>query len=396
MRKRVGDAVVQHLRHLADQLGSEIAADDVAAERQRKPARALVPPLAEIDDLAQAVLGVRQLPFVDEQARVGLAVGDEPLDLIERHDDVLEIGLVESQREIGGRQRAGNRNPLSLHLRGAVLAGHDDRAVVVAHARAVRQQRVLVRKVRVGVERHRGDLVLAVEGGAVQRLDVGEDLVDLDAAGVDGARRQTVEHERVVRVRAVRDGDSHRASWAEAPTRGRSALTAAATRSIARSMSSAVLVRPRPKRIEARPRSPVAPMASITCETALLPDAHAEPVETARSLSAISSASPSTPSKLTWRLCASRGAMAPLTCTPSPRRDRSPSSSLSLNAPRRVASAAISVLQTSAAAPRPTMPGTLSVPALRPFSCPPPAICAGSAIRGLRRRTNSAPDPFGP
>ena len=32
--------------------------------------------------------------------------------------------------------------------------------------------------------------------------------------------------------------------------------------------------------------------------------------------------------------------------------------------------------QTRAAAPRPTIPGTLSVPERRPFSCPPPSICA--------------------
>ena len=93
-------------------------------------------------------------------------------------------------------------------VRSAVLPRDDDRAVVVAHARAVRQQRVLVREVRVGVERHGGDLVLALERRAVQRLDVRQHLVDLDAAGVDVAARQAVEHERVVRIRAVGDGDT--------------------------------------------------------------------------------------------------------------------------------------------------------------------------------------------
>ena len=34
-----------------------------------------------------------------------------------------------------------------------------------------------------------------------------EDLIDDDAAGVDVAAREPEEHERVVRIRAVRDGD---------------------------------------------------------------------------------------------------------------------------------------------------------------------------------------------
>ena len=70
--------------------------------------------------------------------------------------------------------------------------GHDDRAVVVAHAGAVRQQRVLVDEVRVGVKRDGRDFVLAVERRAVQRLDVRQHLIDDDAAGVDVAARQPV------------------------------------------------------------------------------------------------------------------------------------------------------------------------------------------------------------
>ena len=63
----------------------------------------------------------------------------------------------------------------------SVLPSDDDRAVVVAHAGAVRQERVLVGEVGVGVKGHRGHLVFAVERRAVQRLDVREDLLDLDA-----------------------------------------------------------------------------------------------------------------------------------------------------------------------------------------------------------------------
>ena len=79
------DTVANHLR-------AEIAADDVAAERQRQPAGALGPPLAEVDDLPQAVVLVRELPLVDQQPRVRLAVENRLLNLVERHDHELESG----------------------------------------------------------------------------------------------------------------------------------------------------------------------------------------------------------------------------------------------------------------------------------------------------------------
>jgi hypothetical protein len=69
VRQRVGDAVVQQLRDLADHLGPEIAADDVAAERQRQAAGPLVHHFAQVHDLPQAVVGVGELPLVDQQSR---------------------------------------------------------------------------------------------------------------------------------------------------------------------------------------------------------------------------------------------------------------------------------------------------------------------------------------
>ena len=65
---------------------------------------------------------------------------------------------------------------------GPSFAGDDDRTVVVAHARPVRQEKVLVRQMRVGVERDRGHLVGARERRAIQRLDVAEQMFDLEAA----------------------------------------------------------------------------------------------------------------------------------------------------------------------------------------------------------------------
>ena len=193
---------------MRDHLGPEVAADDVAAERQRQAAGPLRPPLAEVDDLLQALVLIRQLPFVDEQPGLGLAIEDGLLNLVERNHDVLEVGLVEPQRQVRGRQRPRNRDAAPLDGRRSAGLRDDDRAVVVAHAGAVRQQRVLVGEVRVGVKRDGGDFVRAVERGAIQRLDVGQHLLDDEPAGIDGAARQAEEHERIVGIGAVGDGDS--------------------------------------------------------------------------------------------------------------------------------------------------------------------------------------------
>jgi len=71
----------------------------------------------------------------------------------------------------------------------------------------VREQGVAVGEVGVGVERDRGDLQLAGEGAAVQRLDVGQLVHVATVAGVDLALRHRPEHEGVIGIGAVRDAD---------------------------------------------------------------------------------------------------------------------------------------------------------------------------------------------
>ena len=68
---------------------------------------------------------------------------------------------------------------------------------------------VAVRQVRVGVKRHGGDFVAALERRAVQRFDIRQHLVDLDAAGRHLAAGQAIEHERVVGIGTVSDGNTH-------------------------------------------------------------------------------------------------------------------------------------------------------------------------------------------
>src|SRR5690606_23677780 len=82
--------------------------------------------------------------------------------------------------------------------------------VLVAHARSMGQQQVLVGDVRVGVEGDGGYLVRAVERGAVQRFDVAEQVFDLESVGGNAAARETEEHEGVIGIGAVGDGDLHR------------------------------------------------------------------------------------------------------------------------------------------------------------------------------------------
>ena len=139
---------------------------------------------------SQPFVLIRQLTFVDQQTSFGASVQNGLPDLVEGHDNVFEVGLVESQRQVGGRQGARDGDAGAFDLGRTTRAGDDDGPVLVAHAGAVRQQRVLVDQVRVGVERDRCDFVTALERGAVQGLDIREDLVHDDPAGVDVAARQ--------------------------------------------------------------------------------------------------------------------------------------------------------------------------------------------------------------
>ena len=56
---------------------------------------------------------------------------------------------------------------------------------------------------------NRGDLVAAVERSAVQRLDVGEQMGELEPVGRHMAARQPVEHERIIGIGTMGDCDVH-------------------------------------------------------------------------------------------------------------------------------------------------------------------------------------------
>jgi hypothetical protein len=71
----------------------------------------------------------------------------------------------------------------------------------------VREQRVLVGDVGVGVEADGRHLVDAARGLLVQGLYVFEDVLEFEIARVELAGREAVEHEGVVGVGRVGDGD---------------------------------------------------------------------------------------------------------------------------------------------------------------------------------------------
>src|SRR5438445_12925863 len=107
MGQPVLDARFEVSRDGAHELLPEVAAYDIAAEGQREICL-LVPPLAEVRPEVQPAIAVGQLPFVDQKTGVGFSGRDEVLDLIERHDDMSDGLLIQSQREIRGRQVAGH------------------------------------------------------------------------------------------------------------------------------------------------------------------------------------------------------------------------------------------------------------------------------------------------
>src|SRR5689334_24097086 len=125
------DAVVQEAREGVDVCGAEIPPDDVSTEGQRKPARSVRPPLAEIDDLLQSFFCVRQLTLVNQQTGLDGSAVHFFLDLVERHDDELDIRVEQPQRQKGRRQLAWNRDADAFERRRAILTSDDDGTVAV-------------------------------------------------------------------------------------------------------------------------------------------------------------------------------------------------------------------------------------------------------------------------
>jgi hypothetical protein len=80
-------------------------------------------------------------------------------------------------------------------------------AVVIRPGTAMREDGVAVLHERIGVQGNRGHLETALESPLVQGLDVLEDVLERELAGIDDSCAETPEHERVVRVRTMPQSD---------------------------------------------------------------------------------------------------------------------------------------------------------------------------------------------
>ena len=149
-------------------LGPKIAADDVAAQRQRQ-AGLLLPPDAQIDDQLQSLILKRQLSFVDDQAGVEFARLDRVENLVERHHLVREAARAAAaasvRKAVVMRPRARRFCALASVVERHRLAGHHHRAIAIAHAAAARQQGVFVEQMGVGMDADGGDFQLAPRPG---------------------------------------------------------------------------------------------------------------------------------------------------------------------------------------------------------------------------------------
>ena len=118
-----------------------------------------------------------------------------------------ELEDEERRRQLAGDDDLG----LPELVEGQALARHDDRAVAGADRGAVRQERIALVHERVRRERHRRHLETAFERPFVQRLDVLDDRLELEALRIDGPGGEPPEHEGVVGIGAETDADHHAA-----------------------------------------------------------------------------------------------------------------------------------------------------------------------------------------
>ena len=144
----------------------------------------------------KTLLLVSELALVNQKTRRGGAFFYFIHDVIEMHHTVFGFlaPQIEAQREIGRRQktRDGDFHVLESFGRHR-LARDDDGAVILPEARPVRQNGVAIRQVAIRMKADGAHLVLALESGLVQRLDVVEFMDEFIFALRDLPVRQGVE-----------------------------------------------------------------------------------------------------------------------------------------------------------------------------------------------------------
>jgi hypothetical protein len=152
---------------------------------------------------------VGELALVDDEPGIVVAGQNGRDDLIEGDGLGADLGVEDFEREIGGGQGAGNGDFDAAQILGRQrLAGDDHGAVALADAAAATHQRVVLLQVRVGVEADGGDVEEGlVLGAAVEGLDVAQGVGEAVAGDADLVGGQAIEHEGVIGVGTVGDGD---------------------------------------------------------------------------------------------------------------------------------------------------------------------------------------------
>ena len=149
---------------------------------------------------------------MDDEAGVEVARQDLGDNAIEWDGDGFNSRIEDFEREIGGGKDAGNGELDSDDiLHGDPAIGDDHGAVALADASAAAHQRVVLLDVGVGVE---ADGLTIVEGlfarAAIESLYVAKRMAEVIAGDANLIRCQAVEHEGIIGVGAVGDGDFHR------------------------------------------------------------------------------------------------------------------------------------------------------------------------------------------
>ena len=107
MVEGVLDAVAQGVGGGEEGVGAEGPADGVSTEREREVGL-FAPPLAEVEELEQAVIRVGELALVDDEAGLVFAGDYGGDDLVEGDHHGFDLRCEELEREVGGGEGAGD------------------------------------------------------------------------------------------------------------------------------------------------------------------------------------------------------------------------------------------------------------------------------------------------
>ena len=108
------NALLQEPADLPHRFQSQVSADNIATQWQRQPGTVL-PPHTQVDDEMQALILECELPLVNDQPAIVLARRHGTENLVKRKDFVLKTSRQQQpQRQVGGSQRPGHRDPRRL------------------------------------------------------------------------------------------------------------------------------------------------------------------------------------------------------------------------------------------------------------------------------------------